>query len=306
MSETILFFGNERLATGVKTTAPVLQSLIEAGYKLAAVVVSQNDTTTSRTPRPLEVVSLAESHNIPVLSPADLGASLDQLAGFGAQAAVLIAYGKLVPQTIIDLFPRGIINLHPSLLPLHRGPTPLESVLLAGETRTGVSLMRLTQSLDAGPVYAQQSFAMPPNSTKQFLADELGKLGAATLTYHLGSILAGNLTPKPQDEHRASYDDLIKKTDGKIDFNLPAELIERQIRAYAGWPRSRTQLGSTEVIITQARVSHDQPQGVPGHIIIDGQQLAIACGQNQLIVDKLIPTGKSEMNTGAFLSGYNL
>jgi methionyl-tRNA formyltransferase len=152
-SKTLVFFGNERLLTGLASTdAPILSGLIDQGYNVAAVVAHYNESK-SRDKRPLEVAAIAEEHDIPVLLPDGPADIYDQLAAFHADAAVLVAYGRIVPQNIIDLFPLGIINIHPSLLPKYRGSTPIESAILNGDTTTGVSIMSLSAKMDAGPVY---------------------------------------------------------------------------------------------------------------------------------------------------------
>ena len=304
MSHKILFFGNERLATGASTTAPTLQALIDAGYEVAAVIVAQNEAAASRKARPLEVAAVAEAHGVPLLSPAKLSDARDQLASFEAEAAVLVAYGKIVPQSIIDLFPSGIINIHPSLLPLHRGPTPLESVILAGEHETGVSLMQLAAKMDAGPVFAQETVLLRGDENKQSLADQLISLGKEMVIQYLPAILDGSLQPTAQDDADASYDQLITKTAGTLDFKQPAEQLQRQVRAYLGWPRSRATIGATDVIITSA---HTAPKsGVAGTIWLEGAQVGVYCSEGSLIIDSLIPSGKKEMTATAFLAGYKL
>src|SRR4051812_13795891 len=122
-SPTIVFFGNERLATGVTTTLPTFRALLHAGYHIAAVVLHDNPAT-SRNKRPVEIIALAKHSNIPVLYPHKLADITDKLAALNADVGVLVAFGKIIPQATIDLFPCGIVNVHPSLLPKHRGPTP--------------------------------------------------------------------------------------------------------------------------------------------------------------------------------------
>jgi methionyl-tRNA formyltransferase len=315
MSNKILFFGNERLATGVGTTAPALQALIGAGYEVAALIVAQNDSGRSRRPRPLEVAEVAAAHGIPLLAPDNLAGARDELAAYGAEAAVLIAYGKIVPPEVLSLFPRGIVNVHPSLLPLHRGSTPIETVILEGAAETGVSLMKLIEKMDAGPVYEQVRLPLAGNETKQALAGRLSVMGAELLMKHLPGVLDGSAAdPAPQDDSAATFDPHIVKADGTIDWSKPAAQLEREIRAYAGWPRSRTSLGLTGVIITAARAAavpaesaqNAVPQETdPGTLRIDGKQLAVHCGQGELlIIDSLIPDGKREMPAEAFLAGY--
>jgi methionyl-tRNA formyltransferase len=300
----LIFFGNERLATGVTTTAPTLRALLEAELEIAAVVVAQNNAGTSRKPRPLEVAVLAEQHNIPVLSPDKLSEAKDELTALKADTGVLAAYGKLVPQEIINLFSNGIINIHPSLLPRHRGSTPLETVILSDETETGVSLMSLTDKLDEGPVYAQQIVPLRGDETKQALADQLSQLGANMLVTHLPRILDGSLSPTDQDPAKATYTEQITKAVSELDFTKSATELARAVRAYAGWPRSRAKLGTTEVIITAAHPS--EVSGTPGTLFLADKQLGLHCSQGTLIIDKLIPAGKQEMTSTAFLAGYNL
>ena len=298
----ILFFGNEQLGTGLSTTAPTLQALIAEGYDITGVIVAQKDIGKSRKSKEQEIVQLAESHNIPVFAPTKLADIRDDLVAMKAEAGVLIAYGKMVPQSIIDIFPNGIINIHPSLLPLHRGSTPIESVILGGDTKTGVSLMQLAAEMDAGPVYSQTTIELNGDETKQVLADELQRLGAEMLIRDLPKILDRTLLPTKQDDSLATYDGRISKADGLLDFNRPALTLERQIRAYASWPRSRTSINGMEVIITKARV---MPSGASiGAVVNNNGQLGIGCSEGILIIDELMPVGKKVMSASAYINGY--
>ena len=302
MSKKILFFGNERLATGVTTTAPALQGLIANGYEVAAVVVAQNDMGKSRKARSLEVANIAQEHNIPLLSPADLRKAKDELVGYGAQAAVLIAYGKIVPPEVLNIFPAGIVNIHPSLLPLHRGSAPLEGAILSGAPETGVSLMKLSQKMDAGPVYTRKTVPLNGAEAKQALADMLATIGTDILLEQLPGILDASAESIPQDDTSATYDAHISKSDGSIDWSKSAVQLEREIRAYAGWPRSRTTIGTTDAIVTAAHIA--EGLGEPGQLQIEDKQLGVYCGNGLLIIDSLIPIGKREMPAAAFLAGY--
>ncbi len=301
MSRKILFFGNERLATGVSTTAPTLQALISAGYEVMAVVVAQNESGRSRQTRELEIGVVAQSHNIPVISPGDLNKAKNELSAFGAEIAVLVAYGKIVPENIISIFPHGIINIHPSLLPNHRGPTPIENTILKAELETGVSLMQLSAKMDAGPIFAQQTLHLNGTETKQALADQLSQAGGDMVIKYLPKILEDRLKTTPQSDAAATYDKLIAKTDGKLDWTKPAILLEREIRAYAGWPRSRAMISDTDVIVTKARVANGK--GDPGRLWTDNKQLGVYTGNDVLVIDSLIPAGKKEMSAQAYLAG---
>lgn len=303
MNDPIVFFGNERLATGVATSAPTLTALIEAGFNVVAVV-SHNEDTASRKPRPLEVADVAKKHNIPVLLPSKPSEIIEQLKAYEPAAGVLVAYGKIVPQSVIDIFPAGIVNIHPSLLPLHRGPTPLESVILDGSKTTGVSLMRLSKEMDAGPVYAYSEYDLIGSETKQQLANELIELGSAMVVSLLPRIITGEVKGKPQDDTEATYDKLIKKEDGVLDWQKPAVRLEREVRAYAEWPKSRTILGGHAVIVTKAHVVVGV--GEPGKIWKDGNKLGFYTSKDIFAIDSLKPAGKGEMSITAFLNGYKL
>lgn len=310
----LVFFGNERLATGVNTTAPTLQALISAGYQIQAVVVAQEsgeNSSKSRKSRPLEIVNVAKYHNIPVLVPQKLSDIIDQLASYKADAGILAAFGKLVPQSVIDIFPRGIINIHPSLLPAHRGSIPIEAALLSGDPETGVSLMQLVRTMDGGPVYAQSTVPLMGTETKQALADRLLQLGTTMLIASLPAILDGSLVAQPQPDVAVVYDQRLSKDAGRLnqaDWNRPAKDIERMVRAFAGWPRVRTNLAGTEVILTAAHILSDDlaDEGSPGKLWVSSRKLGVHTRDSILVVDRLIPANKKEMTANDFLSGRHL
>lgn len=301
-SKTVVFFGNERLATGVTTEAPTLQALIASGYHVAAVVANF-ERSTSRTARDLEIAQVAERHGIPLLLPKKLSEIKEQLAACNADAGILVAYGRIVPEDIISLFPKGILNIHPSLLPKHRGPTPIESAILNGDNKTGVSIMQLVKAMDAGPVYAQAEIPLAGDEAKQDLADRLLEIGNVMLLDLLPEMLAEDVVAIPQDDSRATYDNLLSKNDGAIDWNKPAEQIEREIRAFIGWPKSRAELAGIDVVIASSKVVKEQI-GKPGSIAIRGKQFFVACGEGSLEIITLKPAGKNEMSAAAFLAGY--
>lgn len=302
----LVFFGNERIATGVSTKVPTLQALIESDYEIVAVV-SNFTASQSRSTRALEIQSVAEAHGIPVLLPDKPADIIDQLQSFGAEAAVLVAYGKIVPQSIIDIFPRGIINIHPSLLPLHRGPTPIESVILSGDKRTGVSVMQLAREMDAGPIYAQSEVPLSGAETKQELADKLLEIGKTMVLELLPGILEGSIVALPQDDSHATYDKLITKDDGKLDFTKSASLLEREIRAFVDWPKSRTRIAGIDVIITRAKAFKEvKANSKPGDVYksTSGKNILITTNAGSLLIERLKPAGKKEMTAEAFLAGH--
>lgn len=304
-SKTIIFFGNERLATSVSTTAPTLQALIDNGYDVAAVI-SNHTEARSRSTRNLEIAEVATGHDIPVWLPNKPSEVADKIKATGAEVGILVAYGRIVPQSVIDLFPRGILNIHPSLLPLHRGPTPIESVILNGDTKTGVSIMQLAAAMDAGPVYKQSSIDLDGGETKQQLADKLLGLGRSMLLEVLPEVLNGQLKPSAQDNSQATYDQLITKSDGQLDWSKPALELERQIRAYKDWPQSRSRLAGKEVVITAAHVVPTNAGGKPGDLEVLASEgiIMVQCGSDALCLDRVKPAGKAEMSVADFINGH--
>lgn len=289
----LVFFGNERLATAVPTDAPTLRALVAAGYEIVAVVASHTEAV-SRSKRSLEIVDVAHAYHIPVLLPGRLNELKDRLLRGRAEAAVLVAFGKIIPQEIIDIFPQGIINIHPSLLPKLRGSTPVETAILNGLDETGVSLMKVAAEMDAGPVYAQKPVPLTGSETKPELAQKLLNEGCGLLISNLEAILSGKLKPKVQDETEATYTRLLTKSDGQLDFNEPAEIIERKIRAFVGFPKARAKVFGHEVVITKARVA------VSGN---DGD-LVIQCQPGYLeILELTAPSGRTMASTD-FIRGY--
>lgn len=303
----LVFFGNERLATGVSTSTPVLRALVASGYDVTVVIANQNRQR-SRQKRGLEIAAAAKLLGIPLLLPDKLEAISRQLRGLQAEAAVLVAYGSLIPKDIIKIFPKGIINIHPSLLPLYRGPTPIEQTILDGVTHTGASLMKLTTQMDEGPVYSQKSLRIAGNETKQELADKLLEMGKKLLIQKLPSILDGSLEPHTQDSAKATRTTSLKKTDGFINWQLPAQIIERQVRAYQGWPKTQTKIFGHDVIITKTRVANSRNDG----------DLVIECGpgpdaegsglrperRGWLDIQQLTAPSGRTMSGADFLHGY--
>lgn len=295
-SQRVVFFGNERLVSGLThTDTPLLRGLIAHGYTVVAIIASHSDAQ-SRTARPLEVAEVAREHGIPILLPAKPGDIEQELRELQADFAVLAAYGRIIPQRIIDVFsPIGIINIHPSLLPRYRGSTPIESTILHGDHEAGISLMQLTAGMDEGPVYAQVSIPLSGSETKFELYEHLSRRSAELLFSSLPHITSGELKPKQQRTDGVSYTTPIHKRDGIIDPSTDNALtIERRVRAYLGFPKSRLNYRGVDVIVTSARTV-DQP--------ID-TELCITCNEDStLLVESLIaPSGKTTSGS-AYLRG---
>ncbi|MBA3757936.1 methionyl-tRNA formyltransferase [Candidatus Saccharibacteria bacterium] len=290
-SARLIFFGTEDFS------CQSLAMLLEAGWNVLAVV-TKADTRSGRGQRHTlaPVKELAIKHTMPVLQPQHISEIDRELAIFSPTHGVLVSYGAIIPKTIIDLFPGGIINLHPSLLPLYRGPSPIETVILNGEEQTGLSLMKLSLKMDAGPVYSQKNVSLSGQENQITLSTRLASLGGQFLVENLQQITNESLSPMPQKEEKASYTKLLKKEDGMIDWSLPAKTYERQVRAYIKYPRSRVRLGEHEVIITKARIAANAKDGY----------LIKQCRPGWLeLVEVIAPSGRL-MSGADFLRGYKI
>ncbi len=286
----IVFFGTEDFSLAALT------GLIEADYPIAAVI-TKPDTRKGRGQKltPPAVKVLATQHNIPVWQPSKLKDITDDIKSLGAVAGILVSFGKIIPQNVIDLFTPGIINVHPSLLPKYRGPSPIESAILNGDSETGVSIMQLSAEMDAGPVYKAKTYHLTGTETRSELYQVLATVGTDLLLETLPRILDGSLTPLAQNHEQATYCRLLQKEDGLIrPDKISAAQAERQVRAYLNYPKTRHMFGNQQLIITKAHVS-DQQKTPLDILCQDGAFLAI---------DELIAPSGRVMSGEAFLRGY--
>jgi methionyl-tRNA formyltransferase len=248
---------------------------------------------------------LALAQNLPILQPAKLSEAVDDLRQLHADAGIVVAYGRIIPESVLQIFPKGIINVHASLLPKHRGAAPIEAALLAGDEATGVTLMHLEAGLDTGPTYADSKLQLSGKESRLDLYEQLAELGAELLAHRLPGIMAENIVPIPQDHSAATHFGRLNKAHGKLDWAKPAGQLEREVRAFLGWPGSHTQIAGSDVIVTAARAS--AAGGTPGTAYrTPSGELAVYCGEGSLIIDRLKPSGKREMTGPEFLAGHPL
>lgn len=291
--QPIVFFGTEDFSSYS------LRALVEAGFNIAAVI-TKPDSRRGRSNKLIQpaVKQFASQHHIPVWQPNRLKDIISDIKNITPRpTGVLVSYGKIIPQTIIDLFQPGIINVHPSLLPKYRGPSPIESAIANRDKITGVTIMQLEQAMDAGPIYYQETYPLDFTETQPELYQTLGQLGAQLLTQKLPDIINGILQPTPQDNSRATYCSLLSKNDSRLDpQQLTADQAEAKIRAHLTYPRSRLKVDQYDLIITKARA-----------VSIPETPLDVKCADNTyLAIDELIaPSGKT-ISTDAFLRGYPL
>ena len=285
----LVFFGTEDFSL------PSLQALIEIGWPIKLVVTKPD----SKKGRGLEVTqpavkSIAQRNHIPVLQPQNILSIKNHLLETGAELAVLVAYGKIIPAEIINIFPAGVINVHPSLLPKYRGPAPIEAAIINGDKVTGVTLMKLSPKMDAGPIYLQEEILLTGAEERPELYKKLANIGSEMLAKHLEAIAAGSVPAIAQNDSLASYTKLLSKDDGLINLNEPAVLIERKIRAYLDYPRSYTTLLGQRIIITKATATMQE----------DSKELALKTASGILVINELIAPSGRKMSGKDFLRGY--
>ena len=299
LGQRLVFFGNEKLATGIESKAPLLTSLVEYGHEIEAIILRGKQDKK----KPLAVEQVALEHNIEVYwvqTKADLNSVVNNL---NSEIAVLASFGMIVPKEVLDAFKFGIINVHPSLLPHYRGSSPIEQAIIDGLDETGVSLMQLSEKMDEGPIFIQETVPIPQSCSKQDLYELLVSQASPLLPESIVDIISGKLSSSPQIG-TATYTPLIKKQDGLIDFELPAEEIERRVRAYADWPKAQAAIKSMEILLHKTRVNDDH-QLQPGEIkIIDKKILLVGTKTSSLEITELQPVGKKIISAQAFINGY--
>lgn len=292
INHPIVFFGTE------DHSLLALRALVDAGLPVVTVVTKQ-DTPKGRgnklTAPAVKIYALEQG--ISVLQPEKLADIIDTIRALGSPIGVLVSFGKIIPQTILDIFTPGIINIHPSLLPKYRGPSPIESAIANRDNKTGVTIMKLEAAMDAGPIYTQAPYALDFTETKPELYDTLFTLGANLLITNLPAIISGSLQPQPQNEQDATYCSLLSKKDNILDLTTttPGE-AEARIRAHLGFPRTRVQIGKYTLIVTKAH-----------GVMTKETPLDLLCSNGAyLSIDEVIaPSGKT-MSATDFLRGYPL
>jgi len=238
-------------------------------------------------------------------------AFLDELAALRPDVVVVASFGQLLRQRLIDLAPWGCLNLHASLLPRHRGASPIQAAILAGDDATGISFMRIDAGLDTGPVYRQVATPIAPAESAGELEARLARLAADHLEEVLRDIAGGGLAAVPQPGEGVTIARKIAKGAGRIDWARPADEIARQVRAFNPWPRSDTSIpaggGARRLQIMAAEAVERRCAAAPGTVLAAGRQdWLVACGQGSLRILRVVPEGKPEMAAADFLRGARL
>jgi methionyl-tRNA formyltransferase len=314
----IIFMGTAELSRAS------LEKLAHSGGFSVITAVTQPDKPKGRElkPQPPPVKTLAQQLNLPVLQPAKVRDEkfISELRELKPDLIVVVAYGQILPQSILDLPKSGCLNVHTSLLPKYRGASPIQSAILNGEIETGVTIMKMDAGLDTGEILAQARTPILPEDDSQTLHDRLAQLGAELLVETIPDYVAGHILPKPQPKEGASYAPKIKKEDGNIDWNEPAGKILNRLRAFTPWPgvftflktESKPQLlkiwkvGIAEEI-WHKEISLINPGIKPGTILsADKNGIVIACGEKALRILELQREGGRRLSAQEFLAGHPL
>ena len=302
----ILFLGTPEFAVAS------LRRLIEDDHFEIVGVVSQPDRPAGRKMqlKASPVKELALQHGLKVFTPETVNTQefRDQIASLGAESAAVVAFGQILGQKFLDLFPHGCVNVHGSLLPRWRGAAPIQRSIMEGDTETGVALQIVVKKLDAGPVLGIRRLALTDEMDAMQLHDELKVLGADLLHIEYMDYLRGNLQPVPQDESLVTIAPKIDKAEARIDWKLPARTIFNRIRGLAMGPSAYTVRAGQMLKVHKTRVvSNEARQASAGQIVdVTSQSFQVACGQGILEVLEVQPESRSRQTVSDYLRGYPL
>jgi len=287
----------------------ILDKLIQNNLKPILVITAPDKPVGRKqilTPPPVKL--LAEKYKIDVIQPAEIRNSKSEIRKLEPDLIVVASYSQIIPKDILDIPKFGCLNVHPSLLPKYRGPSPIQFAILNGDKKTGVTIMLMDEKTDHGPILAQRELEFPiSNCQLPKLHDELANLGAQLIIETIPKWIKGEIKPRPQDESKATYTKILKKEDGKIDWKKSAREIERQIRAFNPWPGSFTLWEKRRIKILKARVlekNNTLTYPIGKTLVAPQNELCVQTGKGFLIIEKLQLEGKKEIASEEFIRGY--
>lgn len=300
----IVFMGTPDFA------APILEGLIDGGFSIAAVYTKPDKAKGRGQELSTSVIKkLALAHNLPVHQPATLKPpeEVRKLDSLVPDLVVVAAYGLMLPPEALAIPKHGCLNVHPSLLPKYRGPSPVSTAIMNGDARTGVSIMLLDEGMDTGPVLARREEPILPEDTTGSLTERLAVAGAHLLLETLPKWVRGEITPIPQNPSQASYSKTLRKEDGEIDWRRDADAIGRKVRALLPWPGAFTYWNGRRLKILRASALPASESGEPGKVAVGrdgGSGLpVVTCGNGVLVLHSIQLEGKKEMSGGEFIRG---
>lgn len=285
-----------------------LQGLIDAGVNLVGVY-TQPDRPKGRGKQLAAppVKQLALLHGIPVYQPVRLRApeAVAELKALAPDLIVVVAYGQILPQSVLDIPPYGCINVHASLLPKYRGAAPINKAIMDGETETGITTMHMDAGLDTGDMLVKRSLAIGPDETAGQLHDRLALLGRETMAETLRQLCDDTLVPEKQDDSLTCYAPMLKKEDGRLDWSRTATELHNQVRGLDPWPGAYTSCNGELLKLAATHIS--AVSGVPGSVIsADTSGVTVACGEGGLVIGELQLAGRKRLSAADFLRGQPL
>jgi methionyl-tRNA formyltransferase len=287
---------------------PCLEALIRAGHQLVAVY-TQPDRPAGRgrklQPSPVKVC--AQTHDIPVFQPESLKTETANLTGLGADAMIVVAYGLILPEPILAIPESGCINVHASLLPRWRGAAPIQRAIEAGDTESGITIMQMDAGLDTGNMLYRVSTPITAEDTGGSLHDRLAQLGAEALVAALTKLERGELHAEQQDDSQATYAGKLQKAEGDINWQQPAAVLARKIRAFYPWPGTRCHWKDRVLRLCHAGAIDRPAAAEPGTIVqADTDGIIVATGDGQLKINRLQLAGGKPQTAREFLNGHAL
>lgn len=300
----VLFFGTAAFAI------PSLERLVAEGHQVVRCV-TQPDRPQGRGMKvlPSPVKEAAGRLGLSVETPERLDAAVEAYQRVEADLGVVISYGRLIPATLLRLPRQGMVGVHPSLLPKHRGASPIAWAILNGEQTTGVTVFRLSERLDAGGILLQQTVSIEPQETTERLSQRLALLGADLLLTTMAQLQEGMSVARPQDEQHATFAPKLTKAHGRIDWQASAATIDRLVRAAVPWPGAYTgwRGQSLKVLATRYDSRNHTRHGRPGEILsASGEGVAVATGEGELVIQALQLSGRRRMTAQEFLAGHRI
>ena len=301
----IIFFGTPAFAV------PSLKALLESRHEVVAVV-TQPDKPRGRGQKVSDaaIKAMAAERGLPVLQPERLRREEFEpdITRFAPDLGVVAAYGKILPQWLLEAPRYGMINVHASLLPRYRGAAPVHRAVVNGDPETGVTIMRVVKALDAGPMMAHATRPIGLHESSDVVERDLAGLGAGLLVRVIDDLEAGRAVELPQDQAAATYAHRLTKEEGLIDFTLPALAVHNRVRGLRPWPTAYTFFRGTRLVIHQARLSDVAAEGAPGTCIRAGADgITVACGDGHAIdILQIQPEGRRTMSARDYLAGHGV
>jgi len=296
----IIFFGTPTFAS------QTLKSLIGNKYSIVGVVTKKAKPQGRKKEiliSPVQII--AKEHSVPVIDSDNSDIIFDKIKEFDPHLGILFAYGKIIPQKIIDIFPLGILNIHPSLLPKYRGPSPVQSAILNGEKETGVTVMLLDNAMDHGDIITSQKTIIGDDELSYELHDRLAKMGTDLLIKVLPDYINKKITPRPQNHSEATFCESLSRHLGVVNWQTTPDIIYNQFRALFPWPGIFTYWRQKRLKLTKIRPNQGQFEGQIGQV--SGTKAgfpAVFCSNGKIVIEKVQLEGKSEMSAKDFVKGY--